>query len=198
MVSTAGHCLHAGNNSSSGWSYNILFVPGTQYGVNLYGTWAGYDWGVRSSWYASANDREDYGFVVTDHNSNVCGALGPCVGAQGLAWNQPVYQYFWAFGYPAQSPFPGDLLVWCTSATAKLDNLIPGTGALTMGIGCDMTGGSSGGPWVISGKVANKGFVNSVNSYKYISPSEPEAIYGPYFASGVQSLWDELRVEVVP
>jgi hypothetical protein len=61
-----------------------------------------------------------------------------------------------------------------------------------MAIGCDMTGGSSGGGWVIEDASGNA-FVNSVNSYKYISPSEPLAMYGPYHGDGTANLYNAVR-----
>ena len=46
-----------------------------------------------------------------------------------------------------------------------------------MGIGCDMTSGSSGGPWVTMWRRGS--YINSVNSYRYTS-TQPLAMYGPY------------------
>jgi hypothetical protein len=59
-----------------------------------------------------------------------------------------------------------------------------------MSIGCDMTGGSSGGGWVIDDGSGN-GFVNSVNSYKY--GLEPEVMFGPYFDSTTQALFNQAQ-----
>ena len=50
-----------------------------------------------------------------------------------------------------------------------------------MGIGCDMTGGSSGGGWVVGNTVL------SVNSYGYTT--EPNVMYGPYQDSVAQNLY---------
>ncbi len=51
----------------------------------------------------------------------------------------------------------------------------------TMGIGCDMTGGSSGGGWVVGNDVL------SVNSYGY--SNQPNVMYGPYQGSVAQQLY---------
>jgi hypothetical protein len=51
----------------------------------------------------------------------------------------------------------------------------------TMGIGCDMTGGSSGGGWVVGNTVL------SVTSYGY--SNQPNVLYGPYQDSVAQQLY---------
>lgn len=198
LILTAAHCLHGGDNDPASWSYNILFVPAKLAASEPFGSWTdqpnGNVW-VTNNWYTTADFRDDFGFIVTDPTSNVCGELAPCIGAQGLAWNQsPVYD-FWVYGYPVQSPFTGDRLVTCSASLSVLDGSLPGTGASPMGIGCNMTGGSSGGSWIIFGKTANVGYANSVVSYKYTQPSQPNAVYGPYFASNFSTLWESARLD---
>ena len=53
----------------------------------------------------------------------------------------------------------------------------------TMGIDCDMTGGSSGGGWIAGGSVV------SVNSYGYTTL--PNVMFGPYQGSVAQSLYTQ-------
>jgi hypothetical protein len=198
LILTAAHCLHNGDNSPSSWSSNILFIPAKLGASEPFGSWTAQPSGnlwVSNSWYTGANPREDFGFVVTDPTSNACGFLAPCIGAQGLAWNQSPVQEFWAYGYPELSPFTGDRLIMCSATLSVLDGLVGGTGPLPMGIGCNMTGGSSGGAWVIFGKTANVGYANSVITYKYTQPSQPDAVYGPYFATSFRTLWDTARVD---
>ena len=50
-----------------------------------------------------------------------------------------------------------------------------------MAIRCDMTGGSSGGGWIVGGNVY------SVNSYGYLT--QPNVMYGPYQGSVAQQLY---------
>jgi hypothetical protein len=198
LVLTAAHCLSDGSGTPAGKSTNILFVPSVSGAIQPFGTWTAATTFVKSSWYSGANGREDFGFVVTNHNSNGCGYLEPCVGSEGLAWNQPVHQQFWTYGYPSTAPYDGGRLVLCSGSTGRLDNSVPGTGAPPLGMGCRMTGGSSGGGWVIQGRIAGIGYVNGVITYKYTTPNEPWAVYGPYFASSFGSLWQEARVYPVP
>ncbi|HYG80667.1 MAG TPA: hypothetical protein VD861_09785, partial [Pyrinomonadaceae bacterium] len=87
----------------------------------------------------------------------------------------------------AAGPFNGERLRTCTSAYGASD---PGTVPSTMAIGCDMTGGASGGPLIrnfAAGVFANTNQVNGVNSYKYTS-TQPRALYSPYFGSNAQSI----------
>jgi len=51
-----------------------------------------------------------------------------------------------------------------------------------MGVGCDMTGGSSGGAWVLRGNVV------SVNSY-----GPPNVMFGPYQGPAAAALYDLLN-----
>jgi hypothetical protein len=49
-----------------------------------------------------------------------------------------------------------------------------------------MTGGSSGGGWIVRGE-----YLNSVNSYGYVT--QPNRMYGPYFSSVVQRLYNRVK-----
>ena len=51
-----------------------------------------------------------------------------------------------------------------------------------MAIGCDMTGGASGGGWVVGNAV------HSVVSYGY--GDQPNVIYGPYQSTEARALFD--------
>jgi hypothetical protein len=117
------------------------------------------------------------------------------VGARGIAFNQGRDLRFDAFGYPAESPFPGDRLYRCSSRAQGKDS---GPPPEPTRIDCDMTGGSSGGGWVIGGRR-----VNSVVSYGYectiplceIFGGNPEEgkLFGPYFGNVIQDLYRSQR-----
>jgi len=52
-----------------------------------------------------------------------------------------------------------------------------------------MTGGSSGGPWLLQdGASSQVGFQNSVNSYGYGSRST--TMYGPYWGETIQQVYN--------
>jgi hypothetical protein len=56
---------------------------------------------------------------------------------------------------------------------------------------CDMTGGSSGGPWLqLYNTDSGTGYVTSVNSFII---GGREAMHGPNFGNDAQSLWDSIK-----
>ena len=130
------------------------------------------------------NIRYDTGFAVV---AEVDGKkLADVAGATGVVFNQPRGLTYKAFGYPAAAPFTGKTLVSCYGKAGN-DALNPQFE--TQGIPCDMTGGSSGGPWFLSdGTDSPLGFQNSVNSYGYGSRST--AMYSPYWGSVIQQVYD--------
>jgi V8-like Glu-specific endopeptidase len=199
LVLTAGHCVNSGGNGTTGgtWNTNTTFCPAWRDGVAPFGCWAWQSLWTTGGWWINSNLRRDVGFVVVANNA--CGQLGNCVGDTGFAWNQSDQQHYWDLGYPQAAPFTGQRMILCTASTAIRDagvNALPGPD--TMGIGCDMTGGSSGGSWNFSMRMGMAGFANSVNSYKYISPAQPLAIYGPYFDTVIYNLWNNARNSIAP
>jgi hypothetical protein len=104
------------------------------------------------------------------------------VGSLGFAWNQPRVQHYNDFGYPAANPFSGAWMVTCQGSHAYDDITIgsnpPAAAPAPFAIGCDMTGGSSGGPFIMSFKNGN--FINGHNDYKYVNPALPLAMFSPY------------------
>jgi len=120
---------------------------------------------------------QDYGGLtvqVAGPENLRCLSLAACVGTDGFAFNQPTSEQFSDFGYPAGPPFTGYAMYECVAATAIIDaNLgtgrapVPGAGPNPLGIGCQMTGGSSGGAWDIGWTPTSSGYLNSDNSYGY-------------------------------
>lgn len=176
LVVTAGHCVY----DASGFSTNFLFRPGFRTGTSPYGEWTSSELFTTSGW-MDENFNYDVGMALMDLNAGE--TIEGTVGARGIAFNQDPSAYTYeAFGYPAGPPFSGGKMFRCTSEIGFRD----GTGAVApMAIGCDMTGGSSGGGWVIDGT-----YVNSVVSYGYLD--EPEVLYGPYFGTVIQDLYEEV------
>jgi V8-like Glu-specific endopeptidase len=193
-VITAGHCVFGAGAFWTNW----IFVPGYRRGSGggdaPYGTWNATSLFAPSQWTGAAfsvdppnpNYKYDFGAAVVDRNSSGL-ELEDLVGARGIAFNQSTNQHFISHGYPAGSPFDGFKLWVCESDFGGFDLSLLGAGPPTMAIGCNMTGGSSGGGWVIEDASGN-GFVNSVNSYKY--GAEPEVMFGPYFDSTTQAIFN--------
>lgn len=179
-VYTAGHCVSDGTST---FSTNVVFVPaynGNSTNLSVqrpYGTWTAGTLSTTSAWHVNSDLGKDVGSFTTNLLNGV--KLGNRVGTAGFAWNQARDQQFVSTGYPQAAPFNGKNMNQCLGAPGTLDGSF--TPAPT-GIGCDMTGGSSGGAWFISWGRTNgrtPGFINSVNSYKYPS-TQPLAMYGPY------------------
>lgn len=102
------------------------------------------------------------------------------IGFSGVSSGNRLY----SFGYPAASPYSGNDLVYCAGNITQ-DFW---TGNQTWGMGCNMTGGSSGGPWLSSfSEASGNGTLSSVNSYKY---GNTASMYGPKFNSRTQATYN--------
>jgi hypothetical protein len=182
-VWTAGHCL---NDGAGHWSTNVVFVPAyngnatTLSGQRPYGSWAGIFSTQTSTtaWVSNHDFSRDLGAFTVARNSDGR-TLASVVGSDGFAWNQARDQQYVDFGYPQAAPFNGKNMTECLGATAVYDTGIGGSGPAPQGIGCDMTGGSSGGAWNIGFGGSGPGWINGHNDYKY--SSQPQAMYSPYF-----------------
>ena len=90
-------------------------------------------------------------------------------------------QSYSAYGYPAARPFNGRRMRVCNTAWSRNDTSAT---PWTMGVPCDMTGGSSGGGWVTS-----SGQVASVVSYGYASLKN--VLFGPHLEVEAQGLYND-------
>jgi V8-like Glu-specific endopeptidase len=178
-VVTAGHCL----NDNGVWATNFAFVPGYRDGQAPFGVWAASSLYAAQPWVSSENLRYDFGVAVIARNTGGV-ELEDAVGARGIAFNQPAQQFYRSHGYPAAFPFNGSKLWACESDFGFFDHPWPNSGPATMAIGCNMTGGSSGGGWVIDDHN-----VVSLNSYKYTL--QTEVMYGPHFGSTAKAVFDQ-------
>jgi V8-like Glu-specific endopeptidase len=175
-VSTAGHCLNEGPGA---FATNFIFVPAYENGATPYGKWTARTYVAPTQWSSNGDMAYDTGFAVMNKLNNQ--TLTDVVGGSGVAFNQARGLTYKSFGYPAARPFNGETLKSCTG-TAVPDNNNPQFG--TQGIPCDMTGGSSGGPWFIG--TGSSGTQNSVNSYGYSGSS---VMYGPYWGTVIQAAY---------
>ncbi|MGM9471698.1 trypsin-like serine peptidase [Pseudarthrobacter sp. YS3] len=176
-VSTAGHCLNEGPGA---FATRFTFVPAYLNGTAPYGQWTAKALYAPTQWSSSGNMQYDTGFAVV---SQLNGRnLADVVGASGVQFNAARGLAYKAFGYPAAPPFNGESLKSCTG-TATNDPYNPQFNS--QGIPCNMTGGSSGGPWFIG--TSSSGYQNSINSYGYGSKSTK--MYGPYWGSVIQQAY---------
>ena len=174
VVWTAGHCVNEGPGA---FATNWQFVPAYKDGSAPLGVYVAQDLFAPSAWANSGDFSYDLGAAVVGPAGGT--ALTDRVGGRGIAFNYSRSQNFQSYGYPAAPPFTGERLWRCNSPVQTSDN---SANPATMGIGCDMTGGSSGGGWIVGSSLY------SVNSYGY--DNQPDVMYGPYQGSVAQSLYN--------
>lgn len=177
-VATAGHCVNEGPGA---FVKNFVFVPAYLNGKAPYGIWPAKALYTTPQWRTAGDIRYDTGFAVT---ATVNGKhVADVVGASGVEFNQDRGLSYQAFGSPAAPPFDGQSLKSCSGDATK-DPINPQFKA--QGIPCDMTGGSSGGPWMVDS--GRDSYQNSITSYGY--PGGPAVIYGPYWGSVIREAYD--------
>jgi len=117
--------------------------------------------------------------------------LTDVVGAVGVAWNLDRHQLYTSLGYPAEpaSLFDGLRMQGCSSyPVMELDwkEIDPNTSNdPSTGIGCDMQGGSSGGPWLKS--ISSTPTLVGLNSWSPRNATDPNidknVMFSPYFGN---------------
>lgn len=177
LVQTAGHCVHGGAGGQ--WMTNWAFVPRYRNGARPYGTWSAYQLTARTAWINSSNSDEDMGIVIMQTlNGN---SIANVVGGNGLRWNWGYSVAVTILGYPAGAPFTGQLQYFCQGTTWNGHSQ-------QVRAWCNMTGGSSGGPWLQEYNDQNGlGYINSVVSHRHADASQMD---GPYFDNDIKSLYD--------
>ena len=183
---TAGHVVHAGDNKPSGWSTDMVFVPAYRDGVKPYGQWSVSHLWTRTAWYQNGNPNgltEDMaGGILFPLNNK---KISQVVGNLGFSWNKGRLQHWNSLGFPAAAPFNGQRMHDCQASYAY-DGTV--SGIKPVAIGCDMTGGCSGGPWAVKLLIDNA--LNGNNSYR--QSNRPEEMNSPYFDDRAKSLYDTL------
>lgn len=180
-VWTAGHCLANTESLTKVVDTSLEFVPAwykSKKDQEPYGifTWTG-AWETATAWLDTRDIREDEAAIEV--NTNTSGEkLGTVTGWAGFAWNYSTNEQFVAFGYPQASPYNGNNMVTDLGASAVLTTGIGGAGDPLIGIGNPMTGGSSGGGWMIGWTSTGTGDVDGHNDWKYTA--QPLAMYSPY------------------
>ncbi|WP_247829064.1 trypsin-like serine peptidase [Arthrobacter antioxidans] len=176
VVATAGHCTY---DLYTGWVTNFVFVPAYNNGAAPYGKFTARSLHPTSEWAARNDISYDGAFAVM--NTLNGRTLAATVGASSIGFNMARGLTYSAYGYPEASPFTGERLYSCIGK-ASVDRI---GGTQSQGIPCNMTGGSSGGPWFVGS--GPTGTQNSVNSFGYTTQSN--VMYGPYFGSSIQSAY---------
>lgn len=185
LVVTAGHCVYS---QADGYASKFMFVPAYHDGKNPFGKWTAKRLKATPQWVNNENESYDVGMATMRQRNDK--KLAGVVGTRGIAFNQGRDLNFDVFGYPEEAPYDGESMYRCDSPAQGKDNSMPRPEPTR--IDCSMTGGSSGGGWVIHGDD-----VNSVISYGYecVIPlpicSNPEEgkLFGPYFGKQIKKLY---------
>ncbi|HWK26852.1 MAG TPA: hypothetical protein VNS09_09830 [Solirubrobacter sp.] len=189
-VWTAGHCVADGQGNGA-WATNWTFVPA--YDDDLadprpYGTWSAKQLWTKTAWRNGADFAEDMGVAImnTRNGQHIVTQFG----GHGLRANAGKSVFEYAFGYPGESPFDGGNLFRC-SGTSTPEWSFLFWSSDTIQIKCDMTRGSSGGPW-LNGYDGNYGYLNGVNS-RIDRIVGPTIMLSPYFDGSAVSLYNSTR-----
>ena len=180
LVVTAGHCAQ---DATGAWAHNWIYVPGYDQGSRPYGAFTARHVFVPDTW--SRTRRRELRRRAGRAGQGGGRHVTDVVGAQGIAFDQPRGALVYGFGYPAGGRYDGERLTYCSGRT------YPDTHRITHdeGLRCDMTEGSSGGPWLTRFDAGTgTGVVTSVSSFKYAD--DPATMYGPYFGAAVRRVYD--------
>jgi hypothetical protein len=166
VVWTAGHCVNEGPGA---YYTNFMFVPAYRDGAAPYGKFVAPTLLTTSGWRTSGEFGVDLGAAVVGTNESGQ-SLTDAVAELPLVFNSARNQSYRVYGYPAAGKFNGQRMYVCNTAWSRNDT---STTPDTMGVPCNMTGGSSGGGWVTAA-----GSVASVVSYGYSNLKN--VLFGPY------------------
>ena len=182
LVWTAGHCLRDPGPRGK-FAKRWVFVPDYDQGSAPLGGFAAKKLAVTRGW-ASGNQHYDFGAAILapTKGKRVQRAVGA---ALPFGANSKYRQSWLAIGYPEAKRW-GQNMWFCASRFYRRDRRLPGPGPDTVGIGCNMNGGASGGPWI-----TGNGRLGAVSAYIY--RKGPDALYGTYLGSAAKKLYKRVR-----
>lgn len=188
LVLSAGHCVHDGDNGA--FATDWVFYPHWDGNPDpALGAWTATDLFTTEVWATTANGfDDDAGFAVVTNGTSTTleSALTAVAGVSipSIEFAEPAEGTIeHAFGYPAAKKYSGNTLTYCSGPVkVRYDS------NNTLALNCDMTGGSSGGPWFKDfSTTTNTGTINSLNSYGYASLRN--VMFGPIFGSGEKAAY---------
>jgi hypothetical protein len=194
LVLTAGHCVW--DSANRRWYTNAWFYPGYENGRAPYGAWPVRLQSTTGNYFNTGASADDMAIVLVTRDSAGV-ALVNRVGGHGIAFNQPVSQFRTSFGYPiTDSRWPGwtssgEDMYYCQGTDSYYSS---GSFAGQMLLGCRMTGGASGGPWLTNVQSSWLGSAQSVNSNKGgIGSAWAGYMFGPYMGSQESAVFQAYR-----
>jgi hypothetical protein len=190
VVLTAGHCV-IDPETGTLTSKTMFFVPGYRNGTEPYGRWYIEKMTTTQAWANTAkagsypNEGGDLAFLEFEDNSEGESIEEAVEGSLAVAFDKPCNQIYTQFGYPAESPYTGEILYSHTAAYAGSDTN-PLFSPVPMKIASDFTRGASGGPWATG--IGTAPTVQSLTAYSY--ESQPGYLYGPYFGEAARKAYE--------
>ncbi len=175
VVLTAAHCLIARGQFAD----RLLFIPASRDGEEPLGRWVSDELFVPGGYPSTENPKLDYGAAVIANQA--AQTVQSVAGFRKVRTSSKARQTFRALGYPGNKA-RGQRLWGCRSKL-QLELTLPGAHD-PLGIGCDMTFGASGGPWI-----GSRGDVVSVTSLG--ADGFKDFIFGPQLRAGAKRLLRE-------
>ncbi|MDP9830969.1 trypsin-like serine peptidase [Kineosporia succinea] len=192
VVSTAGHCMHAGPGGT--WHQNWVFVPGYKNGSRPYGTFSAKTFQTLSDWVTYGVTprglNSDVAFVSTYLNAGGQ-KLVDAVGGHGIVTGGSEYAFDVSiFGYPGNIS-SGNVMQACYGSTGPRTD--SGYTFSTI-YGCNFGGGASGGAWLKSYSNAEGwGYLKTITSWGPVGSTAHSN--GPFFGGSVNSLFQAVNAD---
>ncbi|WP_329538373.1 hypothetical protein OG568_59810 (plasmid) [Streptomyces sp. NBC_01450] len=204
LVWTAAHCVHTGKPGT--WYRNIVFVPSynnealpgassadrnTQK-ISPLGVWwadrasISPGWAQKGEASGGAGASFDYAVLHVRLSDNPDASLERTIGyAIPVAFNAPPVTSIPTlkiWGYPAETPFDGNLLFSCQDRPTRFS---PAADDPTLyRIGCTMNGGASGGGWFMATADGSLELVSNTS----VGPSEARWLAGPRLGAEARAM----------
>ena len=163
VVWTAGHCVS--EQGEEDWHDRWIFIPAYEDGNEPMGRWSARVKTTIVAWHSGGNRNYDIGAVVVEERDSQ--SIASVTGSLGWMFNAQRNQDWRVIGYPASgSLFSGQKMWECIAPFDGADGVGSNSGPRTSAIvDCDMTGGASGGPWVVSFENCPQCYINAETSW---------------------------------
>ncbi|MFX4294591.1 trypsin-like serine peptidase [Streptomyces bohaiensis] len=209
LVATAGHCVHAG--VEGGWFRQVMFVPAYNDGgqdfvdqpaenpfeeVAPFGLWWAADVATTNYWIENGTmdggngAHQDFAVMRVEQEEGDGSSLEEQTGvAYEIDFDAPAVAGLGTlqnYGYPQSEPFDGEVMHSCTGDPTRLS--LDAAEPVMYVLGCTMTAGSSGGPWLTAD--GGEPRLVSVNS---IGPVTSTWLAGPRLDASAEEVFDVVR-----
>ncbi|WP_419898218.1 trypsin-like serine peptidase [Roseomonas sp. USHLN139] len=177
LILTAGHCVHQGSGGEGGYFRHIQFVPAYHEGNAPFQRWSATWVATTKSWMTGGGgvpNRADLAIIELEerHFGTAMRTVGSVTGILGHRTNALSRNQAKIIGYPVG--FDNGQIMHQVDSGSHRDG-----GLSSWLYGSDMTGGSSGGPWIenfgvraigqTGGLEANPNRIVGVTSYGFVS-----------------------------